>query len=106
MKKQLKRLGFVGGLLLVVLVLLVLAGSVVARKIGESRAAHDFPPPGRLFEVDGRISHLYCTGSGSPTVILESGLDDLGVTLLVPGTGRACSDIACLLLRPRGDLVE
>jgi pimeloyl-ACP methyl ester carboxylesterase len=30
-------------------------------------------PPGQLFTVEGRQMHLYCTGSGSPTVILEAG---------------------------------
>jgi pimeloyl-ACP methyl ester carboxylesterase len=32
------------------------------------------PPPGRLVEIGGHRLHLWCTGSGSPTVILESGL--------------------------------
>jgi pimeloyl-ACP methyl ester carboxylesterase len=35
------------------------------------------PPlsPGQLIDVGGHRLHLYCTGSGSPTVILEPGLD-------------------------------
>jgi pimeloyl-ACP methyl ester carboxylesterase len=33
-----------------------------------------FPPPGRLVDIGGRRLHLYCTGHGSPTVVLESGL--------------------------------
>jgi pimeloyl-ACP methyl ester carboxylesterase len=32
------------------------------------------PPPGRLVEVAGRRLHIWCTGSGAPAVILESGL--------------------------------
>lgn len=36
--------------------------------------AHEYPPSGRLVEVDGRSMHLNCTGSGTPTVILEAGL--------------------------------
>lgn len=32
------------------------------------------PAPGRLVDVGGRRLHLWCTGSGKPTVILESGL--------------------------------
>ncbi len=97
MKKWFKRIGFAVGVLPVALVLLVLAGSVVARQIGRFRAEHDFPPPGRLVEVDGRVSHLYCTGTGSPTVILESGLDDLGslswslVQEELRHTSRVCS---------------
>ncbi len=33
-----------------------------------------FPPPGRSIDIGGYKLHLYCTGSGSPTVILEAGL--------------------------------
>jgi hypothetical protein len=32
------------------------------------------PPPGRLIDIGGRRLHLWCMGSGSPTVILDSGL--------------------------------
>lgn len=32
-------------------------------------------PPGQLVDVGGHRLHLYCTGSGSPTVILDFGLD-------------------------------
>jgi pimeloyl-ACP methyl ester carboxylesterase len=32
------------------------------------------PPPGRLVDVGGHRLHLWCTGSGAPAVILESGL--------------------------------
>lgn len=34
------------------------------------------PPPGHLYEVNGHAMHLYCTGEGSPVVILESGRGD------------------------------
>jgi pimeloyl-ACP methyl ester carboxylesterase len=33
-----------------------------------------YPAPGKLYRVDGYPMHLYCTGSGSPTVVLEAGL--------------------------------
>ena len=33
-----------------------------------------FPPPGKLYAVNGSPMHLYCAGNGSPTVVLESGL--------------------------------
>jgi pimeloyl-ACP methyl ester carboxylesterase len=39
----------------------------------DERAA---PPPGRMVDVGGFRMHLYCTGSGSPTVVLDSGLSD------------------------------
>jgi pimeloyl-ACP methyl ester carboxylesterase len=30
-------------------------------------------PPGKLVDMDGYRLHLYCTGAGSPTVVLEAG---------------------------------
>lgn len=42
------------------------------------RAAHDYPAPGRLVDIGGRRLQMDCRGSGSPTVVLESGLDNLG----------------------------
>jgi pimeloyl-ACP methyl ester carboxylesterase len=35
---------------------------------------YEYPPPGRLINVYGHKMHIYCTGSGSPVVILEAGL--------------------------------
>lgn len=32
--------------------------------------------PGKLYDIDGYPMHLYCTGEGSPTVVLSSGLGD------------------------------
>ncbi|WP_333679718.1 alpha/beta hydrolase [Dyella sp.] len=34
------------------------------------------PPPGRLYAVDGRRMHLYCTGEGSPIIVLEAGFGE------------------------------
>src|SRR4029077_1689731 len=31
-------------------------------------------PPGRLVDVGGHKLHIWCTGSGEPTVVLENGL--------------------------------
>jgi hypothetical protein len=36
-------------------------------------------PPGILVDVGGRKLHLYCTGHGSPTVILESGAGSFAI---------------------------
>ena len=38
------------------------------------RGAHPMSMPGALYDVGGHRLHLSCTGSGSPTVVLESGL--------------------------------
>jgi pimeloyl-ACP methyl ester carboxylesterase len=42
--------------------------------IASLRDRHEFPPPGRLVEVDGCRLHLQMAGCGLPSVVLESGL--------------------------------
>ena len=37
------------------------------------------PPPGRLVDVGGHKLHIWCTGSGEPTVVLENGLGGSGL---------------------------
>ncbi|MGD1859980.1 MAG: alpha/beta fold hydrolase [Leptolyngbyaceae cyanobacterium] len=60
-----------------ILFLLLLTGFVYEQ--GSRRSvAQAFPPPGRLVEVDGKLSHLDCSGEGSPTVILEAGINEGG----------------------------
>ena len=39
-----------------------------------SRTLSASPPPGRLVDVGGHRLHIWCTGSGVPTVLLDSGL--------------------------------
>lgn len=55
-----------------------LIAAAVIGAVYESRSlAHDqrlYPPPGRLVDIGGYRLHLYCTGEGSPTVILDYGL--------------------------------
>jgi pimeloyl-ACP methyl ester carboxylesterase len=63
------------GALLVLLLLLAAIGGVY-EAIASSRDRHMNPPPGRLVNVDGYQMHLVCTGAGTPTVVLESGLGD------------------------------
>src|SRR5437899_11873712 len=40
---------------------------------GSLHVEGSYPPPGRLVNIGGRNLHLYCTGSGGPTVVLEAG---------------------------------
>jgi len=57
-------------------VLAVLAIAAVGggyQTVRESLEAKAYPPPGQLIDVGGHRLHLYCTGSGSPTVVLEPG---------------------------------
>ena len=64
-----------GVVALIVCAILVGSGfEFVARR----NAQVTYPPPGQLVDIGGRNMHLDCRGSGSPTVILESGLDTNG----------------------------
>lgn len=55
-----------------------------------------YTPPGRLVEVGGRSLHIYCTGQGGPTVVLEAGLGEQSMTWasvqpVVARSTRVCS---------------
>jgi pimeloyl-ACP methyl ester carboxylesterase len=56
---------------------LLLIALICAGAVYEGIKSHNdrrlFHPPGRLVDVGGYRLHLYCTGKGSPTVILEAG---------------------------------
>src|SRR5512132_1702763 len=41
--------------------------------LGEAADAKAYPMPGQLIDVGGHSLHLRCTGSGTPTVVLEPG---------------------------------
>jgi pimeloyl-ACP methyl ester carboxylesterase len=61
----------------------------------ESADAGDFPMAGRLIDVGGHRLHIHCTGSGSPTVVLEPGLGEMssGMAWIAPDvatTTRVC----------------
>lgn len=43
-----------------------------------ARVARELPAPGQLVDIGGRRIQLDCRGTGTPTVVLESGLDALG----------------------------
>ena len=52
--------------------------------------------PGALYDVGGHRLHLTCTGTGSPTVVLENGLNEISplwdaVTTRVSRTTRVCA---------------
>ena len=56
------------------MVVAAIAGLGAAWQSWAETAARRYPPPGRLVEIDGHRMHLWCTGAGSPTVVLISGL--------------------------------
>ncbi|MEX2553006.1 MAG: alpha/beta hydrolase [Actinomycetota bacterium] len=45
--------------------------------VREALDANAYPMPGQLIDVGGYRLHLHCTGSGSPTVVLEAGGGDM-----------------------------
>jgi pimeloyl-ACP methyl ester carboxylesterase len=57
-----------------------LLGLMLIGSIYESRAeasdARTYPPPGQMVDVGGYRLHINCTGTGSPTVVIEAGLGD------------------------------
>ena len=74
-----------------------MACGVAYEQWSRHRAWEAFPPPGEMIEVDGAAMHLHCTGTGSPTVVIEAGLDSSGafswrdVQPLLAETTRVCS---------------
>lgn len=50
---------------------LVIAGCVY-QSVSEGNDARAYPPPGEMISVGSTRLHLYCTGEGSPTVILDA----------------------------------
>lgn len=68
-------LGVLALLLTVVLAIVAFQGS---RAKAALRA--QYPPPGQMVDVGGYKMHVYCQGSGSPTVVLVSGAGDFSLT--------------------------
>src|SRR5262249_53728955 len=63
------------GRTLAVLVGLSLLGAAY-ESFAEAADARAYPPPGQLVDVGGYRLHINCIGSGSPTVVIESGWGD------------------------------
>ena len=61
--------------LIALFVLLAVAGFLY-QNISETRERRFHPMPGQLVDVGGYKMHIYCTGQGSPTVILDAGMGD------------------------------
>jgi pimeloyl-ACP methyl ester carboxylesterase len=83
------------GALIAAIVALLTAGSVY-QFVENERDLRSFPAPGQLVDIGGRRLHLWCTGVGSPVVILEAGgsgnvLEWSRVQPDVARTTRVCS---------------
>jgi pimeloyl-ACP methyl ester carboxylesterase len=81
--------------LAVFLVVAIVAGAIY-QSVASASDLRKYPAPGMLYEVGDYRLHLYCTGEGSPTVILEAGAGSSGLTWYqvqkeVAGFTRVCS---------------
>jgi pimeloyl-ACP methyl ester carboxylesterase len=58
--------------------------------VREAADAKAYPMPGQLIDVGGHSLHLNCTGSGSPTVVLEPGGGEMSSVLgwIAPAVAR------------------
>src|SRR5919204_3924959 len=58
--------------------------------LGEAADAKAYPMPGQLIDVDGHRLHLSCTGSGTPTVVLEPAAGEMSSNLggIAPAVAR------------------
>lgn len=63
------------GRIVVLIIGLALIGPIYER-MAEAADAKAYPPPGQLVDVGGHRLHINCTGTGSPTVVIEAGLGD------------------------------
>jgi pimeloyl-ACP methyl ester carboxylesterase len=67
------------GAILALFLVLLLAGFIF-EPMAEAADAKAYPPPGQLVDVGGYRLHINCTGSGSPTVVIDAGLGDWSTT--------------------------
>ncbi len=77
---------WIGRILLGLLILflgLILFG-LIREQITRRNIAAEYPAPGEMVNINGHDIHLYCVGSGTPTVIFESDIDQLGILSWVP----------------------
>jgi pimeloyl-ACP methyl ester carboxylesterase len=79
------------GLLYPVIAMLALASIGAGYEtLREATDATAYPMPGQLIDVGGHRLHLHCTGSGTPTVVLEPGGGEMSSNLgwIAPAVAR------------------
>jgi pimeloyl-ACP methyl ester carboxylesterase len=65
---------WLGGVLAGLLILLLVGA--IYEPLAEAADAKAHPPPGKMVDVGGYRLHIHCTGSGSPTVVIDAGWGD------------------------------
>lgn len=63
------------GRVVVLFICLAVIGAIY-EYMAEAADVKAYPPPGELVDVGGYRLHINCTGSGSPTVVIDAGLGD------------------------------
>lgn len=74
--------GWLGRILLGGAILLLILGALLAWAGASAKAtlAKQVPAPGQLVDVGGYKMHLYCTGQGSPTLLMDAGNNEFSTT--------------------------
>lgn len=73
-------LRWVGWVLLIALILLLslITYMLIRESIARSKYRTAYPPPGNMVSLPTHDIHMHCVGAGTPTVVLEADLDQLG----------------------------
>ena len=74
---------------------LCVAAGFSYQRLGEWRDHRRFPQVGRRIDIGGRSLNLYCSGSGSPAVVMDSGAGSPGYTWRLVEAGVAKLTRAC-----------
>lgn len=61
---------------IVVLLLGLMLFGAIYESMAEVADQRSYPPPGRMVDVGGYRLHINCSGTGSPTVVIEAGWGD------------------------------
>ena len=92
MRKWVRRIAYA----LLTLLLLALLAGFTYEQVGRARDASQLPPRvGQAVDIGGRTLNLYCSGQGSPTVILETGGNSPGYEWLAQQSKMAAFTRAC-----------
>ena len=92
MRKWVRRISYV----FLTLLVLALLGGFTYEQVGRARDANQLPPRvGQAVDIGGRILNLYCSGQGTPTVILETGGNSPGYAWLLLHSKMAVFTRAC-----------
>ncbi len=70
-RRRRRWLGWLGGVAVLV-VGLILAGTIY-ELMAEASDVRAYPPLGQMVDVGGYRLHIHCTGTGSPTVVIDAG---------------------------------